>query len=74
LHLSGKCFDENVGVLAPGDAVEARVRPCGESGVETRVSANGVPHTTPAAGYIEPDSSYDERVAIGPDYKVTLDR
>ncbi len=74
LHLSGKCFDENVGALAAGDVAEVRVRPCGESGVETRFTVNGVPHTTPAAGYIEASSTYDERLEIGPDYKVTLDQ
>jgi hypothetical protein len=74
LHLYGKCFDQEMGTLVPGGIAEVRVRPCGESGVQARFTANGSAHVTPAVGYIEASSQYDERFTLGPDYKLSLDR
>ena len=74
LHLFGRCFDKDVGTLAPGGIAEVRVKPCGESGIQTRFIANGAARATPEVGYIEGSSIYDERLAIGADYKASLDR
>jgi hypothetical protein len=74
LHLFGRCFDEDVGTLAPGRVAEVRVKPCGESGIQTRFTANGAARVTPEVGYIEASAFYDEKLAIGADYQASLDR
>lgn len=74
LRLFGNCFDEDVGALGVGGVAAVLVKPCGESGIQTRFTANGAVHVTPAVGYLEASSFYDVRLAIGADYKVSLDR
>jgi hypothetical protein len=74
LHVFGKCFDKEMGTLVPGGIAEVRVKPCGESGIQARFTANGAAHVTAEVGYIEASSRYDERLTLGPDYKLSLDR
>ena len=70
LRLEGRCFAEELGVLAPGASKSVRVKPCGESGVFTKFAVAGRRHEAPEVGYIEASSVYSVTLVIGPDLSV----
>jgi hypothetical protein len=72
LQIEGRCFREDLGVLAPDASTTVRVQPCAESGVRVTFSANGTIHQSPEQGYIEASDFYVVRLVIRPDLSVVF--
>jgi YD repeat-containing protein len=71
--IQGRGFSERLDILGPGQTVEFRVSPRGESGVAISFTARGRRFSTAENGYVENAPGYLVLVKIRGDLTVSVD-